>query len=705
MKHDEPTRLIAPASRPTRGVTRGRWLWVGLVLLLGFASEASAICTASRLISNDFQYIYTPGNCDNGYPCLEEAVTENMQGRFWVLGAGDPAPGVGVDNGTFPARKRNASGYYYGVADQTGWVTNYPGYPPYLDKSWASSLDIDGCPDDIAPPGAPGLCMGLVFNDWTDEIPAGTTSPGQAYLYLATEENDNLGNYNFAAPPGELRLQALEAANVVSTAGVGSVGQLEVAAPTLPSGGNVQLDAACGGASVIAGFRVYTLLTDIETPPPPTRIAVDGGWTIPTGGAGAGGEALPLPSNVTVEVDCPSVARDLHVAYEFVFDSGFTTFLSGSSVPQRIGPGAGGACVVGDGAIDSDGDGVLDNDDCQPLDATTFPGAPQICDGQNNDCDDPSYPAVPANEADADGDQVLICEGDCDDSNANTFPGAPEVCDGFANDCLAPTYPNLTGIEVDDDGDGFSECAGDCDDTMSSIGPGEPEICDGLDNNCDGFTDSFDGVDTDADGIPDFCDNCPIRFNILQQDTDEDGLGNSCDNCEFDPNAGQEDLDGDGWGDSCDNCEFDFNPLQDDEESDMVGDACDNCVFDPNTGQTDTDGDGEGDACDPDDGLTSLSFSDPGFLDLNAEWTVDAYNVYRGDLELALESGTFTQEPGSNPAASQTCLLTSPFLADPFIPMPGQVAFYLATTVTNGEESELGAGTIVERSNGVPCEN
>ena len=51
---------------------------------------------------------------------------------------------------------------------------------------------------------------------------------------------------------------------------------------------------------------------------------------------------------------------------------------------------------------------------------------------------------------DADGDGVTEADGDCNDSNAAIYPGAPEVCDGLDNDC-DDIVPNE---EADSDFDG-----------------------------------------------------------------------------------------------------------------------------------------------------------------------------------------------------------------------------------------------------------
>jgi hypothetical protein len=122
--------------------------------------------------------------------------------------------------------------------------------------------------------------------------------------------------------------------------------------------------------------------------------------------------------------------------------------------------------------------GYADNPtDCDDLDAAVNPGATELCDTVDNDCDgvvdedDSADAATWFADTDADG------YGDA----SNTAPA-----------CAQPT--------------GFVSDATDCDDTTASRSPGESEICgDSLDNDCDGQVDEDDAIDaatwyTDADG-------------------------------------------------------------------------------------------------------------------------------------------------------------------------------------------------------------
>lgn len=83
---------------------------------------------------------------------------------------------------------------------------------------------------------------------------------------------------------------------------------------------------------------------------------------------------------------------------------------------------------------------------------------------------------------------------DCDDLNNQVFPGAPDVADGIDNDCDNLVDEDV--VEIDADMDGFP-ASEDCDDTDPSVFPGAQDVADNIDNDCDG------DVDEDAVVIPD----------------------------------------------------------------------------------------------------------------------------------------------------------------------------------------------------------
>jgi hypothetical protein len=121
-------------------------------------------------------------------------------------------------------------------------------------------------------------------------------------------------------------------------------------------------------------------------------------------------------------------------------------------------------------------------------------------------------------DGDAAGDPdtaVLACDApaghvtddtDCDDGDANVHPGATELCNAVDDDCDGATdedAADATHWYADEDGDGFGDggaeraCeapAGhvadntDCDDTNDAIHPGadEPDCTDPTDYDCDG---------------------------------------------------------------------------------------------------------------------------------------------------------------------------------------------------------------------------
>ncbi len=165
---------------------------------------------------------------------------------------------------------------------------------------------------------------------------------------------------------------------------------------------------------------------------------------------------------------------------------------------------------------DDDHDSYVRELDCDDGDASVFPGAPELCDGVDQDCDgtaDEDPVEAPMWYGDRDGDGsggatgfgVMACEApeghvadtlDCDDDDRDVYPGAAETpYDGVDDDCDGS---DLT--DVDGDGGVAIEAGGDdCDDRdgATHVGAAEGWGDDGADNDCDG--DAHDPVEWTTD--------------------------------------------------------------------------------------------------------------------------------------------------------------------------------------------------------------
>jgi hypothetical protein len=354
---------------------------------------------------------------------------------------------------------------------------------------------------------------------------------------------------------------------------------------------------------------------------------------------------------------------------------------------------------TGTDPVDADGDGTLSDADCDDDDPAAHPGATELCDGVDNDCDGDidEEDAADAGTWYADDDDdgagdaaraVQACMApaghvaagdDCDDTDAGVHPGADEVCDAADNDCDgtideddavdAPIwFADLDGDAHGDPDTATPSCdppfdhvidGSDCDDSRSSTNPGAAELCDTIDNDCDGTIDEDDAADAaiwyadaDDDGFGDpsatraacaapsghvddanDCDDTDIDIN---PDATEvcDTVDNDCDGTTDEDDATDAptwyaDVDSDGFGDptsstlscaqpsghvavdtDCDDTDIDINPdaaeLCDTIDNDCDGTTDEDDATDASTWYADADSDGFGDAS-----TTSVSCAQP----------------------------------------------------------------------------------------------
>ena len=130
---------------------------------------------------------------------------------------------------------------------------------------------------------------------------------------------------------------------------------------------------------------------------------------------------------------------------------------------------------------------------------------------------------------------------DCDDNDPGINPGAAEVCNSIDDNCDGSTDEGLT-FDVDTDGfTSIGSCFGsadDCDDSDSAVNPGAAEVCNSIDDNCDGSTDEGLTFDVDTDGFTsigscsgsaDDCDDFNDQVNPGATDIPGDGIDQDCD--------------------------------------------------------------------------------------------------------------------------------------------------------------------------------
>ncbi len=388
-------------------------------------------------------------------------------------------------------------------------------------------------------------------------------------------------------------------------------------------------------------------------------------------------EACDAPGGyVADDTDCDDAAANVYPAAPEVCD-GIDNDCDGD-IDGEDGNLTGSTTFYGD----SDGDGyggsqyeaqdcsappgfVSNSDDCDDLNAATHPGASEICDDADNDCDgdiDEGVGTTWYEDSDSDGYgngsvSAVSCNApdgyvgnalDCDDFAPSTNPGSYEVCDLVDNDCdgsIDEDAINATVFYLDSDSDGYGSAASstsgcdaptgyaandaDCNDGDAAVNPSATELCDSTDNDCDGTIDEDDAADastwyadTDSDnygdpGSPTTACSQPASHVANSDDCDDGDTAVS-------PAATED----------CDGIDNDCDGLADDDDSNTLGGT---------TFYADSDSDGYGnasttvhacnapsgyvaDATDCDDGDATVYPSNPEVcdgLDNNCDGTAD----------------------------------------------------------------------------------
>ena len=182
-------------------------------------------------------------------------------------------------------------------------------------------------------------------------------------------------------------------------------------------------------------------------------------------------------------------------------------------------------------------------------------------------------------------------DGDCDESSGAIRPGAAELCNGVDDDCDGQIDDGAAGTQTwyrdaDQDGEGDPSVSSvacgqpsgyvgnddDCDDSDAAINTSATEVADGVDNDCDGTVDEGQVADTDGDGLTDV-EEAALGTDPEQSDTDGDGLADGAEVNSHGTNPVVADTDEDGLTDGEEVNSHGTDPLRADTDGDGSSDG------------------------------------------------------------------------------------------------------------------------------------
>jgi Mg-chelatase subunit ChlD len=224
--------------------------------------------------------------------------------------------------------------------------------------------------------------------------------------------------------------------------------------------------------------------------------------------------SFPWAYDWTIDID--TMYAEFHEAYctDADGDGGVSHYCAGNDcddTKHEVCEGFGEAC-----------NGLDDNCDGRTDEEGALGCTPYYVDGDNDGfgAGDPRCLCAP------EAPYTVGEDGDCRDDKAKVHPGADELCDGLDNDCNSQTDEGGVCVEpcVDNDGDGYGVgpgCSGprDCDDTKAKVYPNAPEKCDGLDNDCDTQTDEDDVCGEPPFENPDDTETSDVQVTVTQVET------------------------------------------------------------------------------------------------------------------------------------------------------------------------------------------